>query len=165
MKLKSVLINLLFAFSSSLAMAADSTIPTGSTGSLGVFLAYEKFRIYSESCAEAVPGSKATYNFVLSAFTSRLQRLGAEVLATDEFKAMTTQPVSSSLAEAVRADLEATRRFHMSRSMDAPMGCKGSHENFISADDNHWKAGIVGLLTELRATGRAPAAAPMAQEP
>jgi hypothetical protein len=66
--------------------------------------------------------------------------------------------------EAVRADLEATERFHMSKPMNASTGCKGVHENFIAADDDHWKAGIVGLLTELRATGRPPAAAQPANE-
>src|SRR5690606_21553085 len=131
-----------------------------SMGALGVFIAHEKFRIYSASCAAAVPESRATYDFVMGAFASRLQRLGAEVLATDECKAMTAQPVSASLAEAVRADLVVTARLHTSKPVDASAGCKGVHENFIAADDNHWKAAIVSLLSELRATGQPPAAAP-----
>jgi hypothetical protein len=162
MKLKIMVISVVVMFSSSLTMAAESTIPADSMGSLGVFIAHEKFRIYSASCAEAAPGSKATYDFIVSAFTGRLQRLGADVLATDDFKAMTAQTVPSSLVEAVRADLDATKRFHMSKAMDASSGCKAAHENFIAADDNHWKAGIASLLTELRATGRPPAAVPAA---
>src|SRR5690606_635573 len=158
MKLKNVVIKLVFVFSSSLVVAAESSIPTDSMGSLGIFIAHEQFRIYSASCAEAAPDSKATYDFVLRAFASRLQRLGADVLATDEFKAMAAQPVPSSLAEAVRADFVATSRFHASRSEGAAAGCKGAHENLIAADDNHWRAGIVSVLTELRATGRPPAA-------
>jgi hypothetical protein len=162
MKLKNIVASVVVMFSSSLAMAAESTIPADSMGSLGVFVAHEKFRIYSESCAEAAPGSKATYDFIASAFTARLQRLGAEVLATDDFKAMTAQSVPPSLVEAVRADLDATKRLHMSKTLDASRGCNAAHENFIAADDNHWKAGIASLLTELRATGRPPAAAPVA---
>jgi len=160
MKLKNVVTNLVLVCSSSLAVAAEPPIPTDSMGALGVFIAHEKFRIYSASCAAEVPESRATYDFIFGAFASRLQRLGADVLATDEFKAMTAQPVSASLVEAVRADLVATTRLHMSKPVDASAGCKGAHENFIAADDNHWKAGIVSLLSELRATGQPPAAAP-----
>lgn len=78
-------------------MAAETEIPAESLGAIGVFAAYEKFRIYSKVCGEQVPESRAEFETAMSAFGERMKRLGAEVLATDEFRVMSTQPVTGSL--------------------------------------------------------------------
>lgn len=133
--------------------AAESEIPAASLGEIGIFAAYEKFRIYSEVCGEQVPESRAEFEAVMSAFGERMKKLGAEVLATDEFRVMRSQPVPASLAAAFEREFENTRALHRSRTY-TPNGCRGAHENFKSAPDDHWKAGIAMALTELRETGR-----------
>jgi hypothetical protein len=140
-------------------VAAETGIPTESMGAIGTFAAYEKFRIFSEICSELNPESKAEFDAVMLAFGERMKRLGAEVLATDEFSAMKTQAVSGSLVNAFEKEFENTRSMHRARAPNFE-GCKGAHENFKSAPDSHWKAGIASALTELRETGRPFAPAP-----
>ena len=160
MKFKNLLASAAMAIvASTPVVAAETDIPTESLGAIGTFAAYEKFRIFSEVCGELAPESKAEFDAVMLAFGERMNRLGIEVLATEEFSAMRTQAVPSSLVQAFEQDFENTRAMHRSRSHTSE-GCKGAHENFKSASDNHWKAGIAMALTELRETGKPFASAP-----
>jgi hypothetical protein len=164
MNLKAVLVvATLAAAAGGSAIAADVSIPADSVGSIGVFAAYEKFKIYSEVCADAHPEARARFESVMTAFSARMSKLGAEVLATPEFLAMRNQPVPASLVDAFRQDFQNTRRMHQANP-GSYEGCKGAHDNFESAGDDHWKAGMATALTELRETGR-PFALALAREP
>ena len=160
MKFKNFLSCAVIAFASNApVIAAETSMPTESLGAIGTFAAHEKFRIFSEVCGELAPESRAEFDAVMLAFGERMKRLGVDVLATPEFSAMKTQAVPRSLVEAFEQDFENTRAMHRSRSHTSE-GCKGAHENFKSASDNHWKAGIAMALTELRETGKPFAPAP-----
>src|SRR5690606_19794518 len=92
------------------------------------------------------------------ACSERMKGIAAEVLASDEFRAMTDQEVPGPLVSAFEQDFANTRAMHRARvNLD---GCRAVHENFKSAPDAHWALGIASALTELRATGKpfAPAA-------
>ncbi len=160
MKRKNALVGAALALvATNSVVAAETGIPTESLGAIGAFAVYEKFRIYSEVCGEVAPESKAEFDAVMVAFGERMRRLGADVLATEEFGPMRSQAVPRSLVEAFQKEFEDTRAMHRARG-NHPDGCKVAHENFSSAPDNHWKAGIASALAELRDTGTPFAPAP-----
>jgi hypothetical protein len=167
MKLKNAAICLTLGWIVSLpVVAAEPQIPTDSIGAVGVFVAYEKFRIYSEVCSEVMPESKAEFEGILDALTTRMRRFGAELLETPPFKAMRAQPVPPSLSAGIRQDLESTWKFHRTNASNMAIfsrNCRRAHDDFKSASDNHWKAGIASLLTELQSTGQPPGAVPVTQ--
>jgi len=159
MEFKSILISTVMALvASGPVVAAAAEMPTDSLGAIGAFAANEKFRILSGACGDLAPDHKAEFDAVMVAFSERMKRIGAEVLASDEFRAMTDQEVPGPLVSAFEQDFANTRAMHRARvNLD---GCRAVHENFKSAPDAHWALGIASALTELRATGKpfAPAA-------
>lgn len=161
MKLKIVLIRTAMAMALAVSgpvVAAEAEMPTDSLGAIGAFAAYEKLRIFSEACGELAPEHKAEFDAVIVALSERMKRIGADVLASGEFRAMTTREVPRSLVHAFEQDSANAHAMYRARvNLD---GCMGAHANFKSAPDAHWALGISSALTELRATGEPFAPAP-----
>jgi len=134
------------------AQKAVEEWPMESTGDISVLLVRERYRIYTDHCAEEVPALKPAFEDVMSSLQNRIRRIGTRLLDSDAFKDMKRQAVSSTLLGALSGEL-ATVRQEM-EDLDAAAICPETLQSYRNTTDALLEDFLKRTLAGVRSTAQ-----------